>query len=218
MAMATSTEEFTLGTLRMEHTLIVYQDEGQILQIDLAGIARVMNRLSEVASITTAKAPELLSSLNTAHLDLGTLVTTVTYRIQHCKARLRREKARVLLDEVPRKLEDRKVTSSADLRAAIVEADPAVQAAQDTIDQLEAVLALLKTKREATEWAFTAIKRLLGDGQLRPGLAPAQTPGRLVVTPHTDTTPVGRGETAPSPTAVPKSTSGVKALFGAATY
>lgn len=214
-AQATTAEEFSLGSLRMDAALITYVDEGQTLQINLAGIARVMNRLSEVASITVAKAPELLYSLNQTHLDLGALITTVTYRVAHCKARLRREKARVLLDDVPRMLEERKLPSSADLRAALVEADLLVQKAQDTIDQLEAILALLKTKKEATEWAFTSIKKLIGDGQFRP-MAPAQTPARLIVAPHTDNTPVGRGETSPSPIAVPKG--GGTALFGSATY
>ena len=207
-----TSEGFTLGSLKMEERSISYLDRGETITIDLAKIAKMMNRLGEVAGVNQRTAPELLSTLNETHLDLGKLVTMLAYRIQLAKSRLRREKARILVDVVPGILKERQLPSSADLRAALVDTAEGVVEAQDTVDQLEAILALMKCKREAAEWAFTAIKRLLGEGQLRGGLT-GYAPSLSQPLHKDDKTPLGQGETSPGP-----APGGAMGKFGRAKY
>lgn len=137
---------------------------GPPLQIDLASVLETEARLAEVAFLTPGKAPELLSTFNTAWLTIHNLVSLLTHELGVADREATRRRSTVLLDEAPGIIQARGLNSSQDVREAIVQSDPEFQQVQERMAQIKAVKEYLVGKGKAFENAFTSIKRLLDRG------------------------------------------------------
>lgn len=143
---------------------IVYFDpDGMELSLDLRSIMGTLNRLHEVAIVNAGTAPELMSALNKTWLDLGELVVVIRHRLMEAKNRLKEERSRILIDEVPRLLQEKKLTNSKDNRDALIDLNESYQSHQETVHQIEAILQWAIDKRDGVRNAWSSVRAILGD-------------------------------------------------------
>ena len=161
-----SSASLTHGDLVLTNTSIVFRQatDGNAMIIDLEDIAKSEARIQDIQSVTPSKAPELLSTFTIAWRDLDKLITILTYQHVVATTKLKEIRARVLIDEVPAILKEKGLPSSKDVRDAIVDQYPEVQAAAETTQQIHCILELIKGKKEAIGMAFSSVKRIVGEG------------------------------------------------------
>lgn len=142
---------------------------GSPLPLAFARIYKAESRIEEVAVVNAHKAPELLACFNMAFLELKEhLVKLQLLKVDALKAANKRRSV-VILDEVPRILREKGISSSRspggseDQRQAILDQDEEYLKAKDRVDLLEAMEELLEGKVEGMEWAFTSVKKVLGN-------------------------------------------------------
>lgn len=160
-----TTNEFlvSLVTAQDEEKIVYYDQVGRALNIDLRSIVRTLLRLGEVAIVNVSTAPELMSTLNKTHLDLGELAGVVRHHLDNAKDWLREERSRILIDEVPALLAEKKLSNSKDNRDALIELAETCQKGKETVNQLTAVLQWLLDKREGVKNAWSSVRAILGD-------------------------------------------------------
>lgn len=138
-------------------------------EIDLGFWARQEARLQEVASVTPQKAPELLAAFNRCALDLDRLANTIELEYQFAVREAEKVRAEVLLDQVPRILQEKGLAStknpmgSEDLRDAVLAKDAGYEQACDTADMLKAMTKMLRGKYDAFERAFRSVRTMVGE-------------------------------------------------------
>lgn len=126
------------------------------------------SRIPEVATANAHKAPELLATFNTAYLDIKDVVLKLRYLLIEAEKAANRRRAIVLLDEVPKILASKGISNarspggSEDQRNAILDLDDEYIALMDKVHLMEALLELMDGKLTAVEWAFTSVKKILG--------------------------------------------------------
>lgn len=123
------------------------------LQIDMTEVYRGETRLSEVAAANDATALELTSYFNEVCNLTSKYLAWIEYEIVEAKKEFDRAKAVVVLDQMPeeaKKLKDAGIKSNEDFREALITRDPACNARQDVVDQLNAMKKLLEGKF----WSF----------------------------------------------------------------
>lgn len=157
--------------------------------IDLKAVHFIESRIREVATVNPHTAPELLMIFNQGYLELHRMVTMLSY--EHLKAMdaANRVRSVLLLDTVPDLLKKKGLSSSKDLRDAIIDGDMGYQVAKDRVDQLEAVIELLKGKLKAIEWAYTSVKKILSEPASH-----ALTSNQHRLSGDSGTAPIGTGE------------------------
>lgn len=153
----------------MSDTEIVCPAKKGYVALNMTNIYRAEERIQEIAFVTQHKAPELLAMFNMVFLELTRHITRVKYEKVEAEKAAERVRAVILLDKVPGILEAKGLTSarspagSEDLRNAILSVDPEYSAAVDKCDQVNAVLGLLEGKLKGIEWAYSSVKKILGE-------------------------------------------------------
>lgn len=142
-------------------TAIVVATKAGPLTLDLVRIKQAEARAIEVASVTPTKAPELLATFNQAYLDASNAFSRLRYERDCAEAKVNQIKAEILLDKIPGILKAKGVSSSADVRQAIIELDAGYQEALDNLSQLEAMVEFVKGKMKFLENAFTSVKKIM---------------------------------------------------------
>ena len=153
------------GPLLRTDTSIVCPVVGRDPEVlDLAIVYQTEQRVAEIAFVTPLKAPELLARFNEAYLYVHKHITLMEYELVRAKTAAGKIKAVILLDKVPQILEAKGLSSSADVRNAILAQDDEYQEAMDMAQKLECIIQLLKGKMEGFEWAFTSVKKIISEG------------------------------------------------------
>ena len=149
------------------HTLTVPSgsDGAAPIQISLVPVAKYEARLIEVATVTHQRAGELLATFNAAWTYCQNVAARLGAERDVAKQEMIRRKAVIILDEAPRVLKEKGVSSSQDTRQALVDIDAKYQELQDRTLQLETALELFKIKSKAFDNAFTSVKRILSEHQ-----------------------------------------------------
>ena len=139
------------------------------LQIDMNTIWEAENRIPDIATVNSFKAPELLSVFNRAYLYCHEQMTKLEYEVHRMETIANKRKSIVLLDIVPEYLESKNMSNgknrmgSEDIRTAILNLDEEYGKITETIQQNRCILELVKGKMKGFEMAFTSVKKILGD-------------------------------------------------------
>jgi hypothetical protein len=147
---------------------------GTPLILDLEPILVSERRQDEVATATKFRAPELVAEFNRTWRRLNDILGQLAVeRLKALKA-LRARRDVLLLEVVPKKLASLGLPSNKENREAVIGQDAECGPRQDTVDQIEAVIAYLKGKMKSFENAYTAAKKIMGDDQY--GLGASKNP------------------------------------------
>ena len=133
------------------------------LIIPFREILEAERRQAEVATITKAKAPELLHAFNMSWRILHENVAKLTKEKNDAQKAVDRRKSVILLEIAPKKLKDADLANNDDHRKAVVELDQEFQKLTETLSEIEAVIEYLKGKLRGFENAFTSVKRLVSE-------------------------------------------------------
>lgn len=139
------------------------------LTIDLAAILRSEIRQDEVANVTPIKAGELLAEFNRSWRDIHSVISRLEAEKNKAEKEANKRKGILLLEEIPRILKDKGITSTADTRQAVIDTDGEYEILTDRFDQLRAAIFYLKGKLESFENAFTSTKKILGESTFNYG-------------------------------------------------
>jgi hypothetical protein len=144
--------------------IVKEEDTGKsVIALDLADIRYTEQRIADIQHVNPHKAPELLTVFNQAYLQLGEHIARLTYQENRAANELDKIKGRLLIDEIPAIIADKKLSNSKDIRDALISADPTYQECKDLYDQLVAATALLKGKQKSIEMAYTSVKKIIGE-------------------------------------------------------
>jgi len=133
------------------------------LVVDLGAIMISESRQEEIAQVTPIKAPELLAEFNRSWRELHRIVTALTAEKVQAEKTANKRKGVLLLEEIPRILAEKKLSTSVDLREAVINTDETYLALTDIVDQISAVIEHLKGKMKSFENAFTSVKKIMGE-------------------------------------------------------
>lgn len=151
--------------MRTELTVPIVKtlDGEESLTVQLHTTFLAESRAPEVAAVTPTKAPELLVTFNKAYLDLTQIYAQLHLQRSRAEDALGKAKAEVLLDKLPTILKEKNISSSADIRQAIVDSDPEYQAAKERLDVIDATMEYIKGKIKFMENSYTAVKKIIGE-------------------------------------------------------
>ncbi len=137
--------------------------------LDIGAILQSELRQDEVATVTKFKAPELLAEFNKSWRELHKLFVQLQSEKLKAEKAVEHRRAVLLLEVVPGKLAERKLTSNDAYREAIITLDLPYQAARDTADEIEAVCEYLKGKLKSFENAYSSVKKIMGEDSYNMG-------------------------------------------------
>jgi iron-sulfur cluster repair protein YtfE (RIC family) len=153
----------------------IIQDDGTLImprapgsdkpavRLNFSKIYATLGRIEEVATVTSMKAPELMSAFNRAYLDLGRWASVVLYEKAMAKADLDGIFSRIVLETAPRILQEKKIRESDVTRQAVADQDPDYKKARDILDKLTALHEVMKHQLKSIEMAYTSAKKVLGE-------------------------------------------------------
>lgn len=134
----------------------------EAIVIDLRAILVAESRMIEVQSVTPAKSAELCMAFTISWRDLHQNICFLeaeklkAQRVVDCR------KAILLLEVIPEMLKNKKASSNDDNRKAVIALDEEHTRAQETVDQITAIIELLKGKMKAFEMSYTTVKKMMG--------------------------------------------------------
>lgn len=134
--------------------------------VEMGEVQRLEDRKNEVAFVTKETAPELLETFNNGYCIVTKLMAQVAYEYTKAMEYANRRKSIVILDEAPRILQEKNLTTSRspggseDLRNAVLNMDEEYLKHQDRANQLEAIYDYLKSKAKGFEMAYQAAKKI----------------------------------------------------------
>jgi hypothetical protein len=134
---------------------------GTPIVISLEEILIAERRQDEVATVNSARAPELLAEFTRQWLNLSRIVSLITAERNKAEKALNSRRSIILVDLMTEKLKEKGLTSSADNREAIITLDEEYIKLGDILDQISAILELMKGKMKSFDMAFTSVKRLI---------------------------------------------------------
>jgi hypothetical protein len=134
------------------------------LTLNMSRVLKAERRGEEVAMVTPEKAPELLATFNRGYLDASEFYARLRLEYNRAEDSMNRIKAIVLIDKIPGLLKEKGLSTSADVREALIEADPEYQAAKEKMDFIGAMLEYLKGKMKYLENAYTSVKKIMDTG------------------------------------------------------
>jgi tetrahydromethanopterin S-methyltransferase subunit G len=134
-----------------------------IIVVPLENFRNIEARIDEIATVTPHKAPELLSTFNRAFLDLDVFIKQVELEVHAAKMYMATVKATILLDRAEEYFKERGIKGSADLRQALVDADPDYQNASERVNALESAREFLKGKQKGIEMAYSSVRKIIGE-------------------------------------------------------
>jgi hypothetical protein len=141
------------------------------MTLDLTKIKEGEDRLYEAQNVTVISYSNLEYVFNEGYREAKKHLSQVGYQITRAEKALREAKSRALLDEYPVFLKDRNMKDSAQIRDAYLETVKDYTEAQDRIDMLKAVDALLDGKVKIFENTCRYMKKQM-DIVLRSGIDP----------------------------------------------
>lgn len=147
------------------------------IPIEIAEIRAIEDRVKEVAFVTPTKAPELLARFNEGYLFLHRQISVLEYEHVQAEREANKVRAVVLLDRVPGVLKEKGLTSSVDLRNAVLDQDEEYQDACDRANQIRCVVELLKGKMKGLEMAYSSVKKIMNDSAFNMLNRPMSTGG-----------------------------------------
>jgi hypothetical protein len=136
--------------------------------IPIRSVYEAESRIPEVATANAHKAPELLATFNIAYLDVKDVLLKLECLQIEASKDVNRRKAIVILDEVPKILAAKGLSSarspggSEDQRNAILDTDAEYLAANDRLSLIKAMIKLMEGKLKGVEMAYTSVKKILG--------------------------------------------------------
>jgi hypothetical protein len=139
------------------------------MTLDLTKIKEGEDRLYEAQNVTVISYSNLEYVYNEGYREAKKHLSQVGYQITRAEKALREAKSRALLDEYPVFLKDRNIKDSAQIRDAYLETVKDYTEAQDRIDMLKAVDALLDGKVKIFENTCRYMKKQM-DIVLRSGM------------------------------------------------
>ena len=141
------------------------------MTLDLTKIKEGEDRLYEAQTVNVISYSNLEYVYNEGYREAKKHLSQVGYQITRAEKALREAKSRALLDEYPVFLKDRNMKDSAQIRDAYLETVKDYTEAQDRIDMLKAVDALLDSKVKVFENTCRYLKKQM-DIVLRSGIDP----------------------------------------------
>lgn len=172
---------------------IVPKDGLTEYNIKLTRVLTAEARGEEIACVTPAKAPELLMTFNRAYLDASEAHSRLKYEETRAETAVALIRSTILLEKIPKILEEKKLSSSADVRQAIIDADPEFREAQERLDLIQAMIEYVKGKAKFLENCYTAVKKIMDTGNWNHTMTRAAQGDRLTATlGETENTEVGR--------------------------
>ncbi len=139
------------------------------MTLDLTKIKEGEDRLYEAQNVNVISYSNLEYVYNEGYREAKKHLSQVGYQITRAEKALREAKSRALLDEYPVFLKDRNMKDSAQIRDAYLETVKDYTEAQDRIDMLKAIDALLDGKVKVFENTCRYMKRQI-DIVLRSGM------------------------------------------------
>jgi hypothetical protein len=136
--------------------------------IPIRSVYEAESRIPEVAMVNAQKAPELLATFNIAYLDIKDVLLKLQYLLVEAEKAANRRRAIVILDEVPKILASKGISNarspggSEDQRNAVLDLDDGFVALMDKVHLTKALIELMEGKLKGIEWAFTSVKKILG--------------------------------------------------------
>lgn len=118
-------------------------------------------RAEEIAIASPGRAPELLATFNRGYLDAANIFAKLKLEQARAEDDVARIKADILLDKAPDIIKSKGLTSSVDIRQAIVDADVEYQEAKDRLSLLDASVEYVKGKMKFLENAYTSVKKIM---------------------------------------------------------
>lgn len=126
-------------------------------------------RLFEVATVTAAKAPELLSTFNMAYLELSRNLANSQFEYNRAVRARENARATFMIDRLPNALQAKNLVTAKspmgteDIRSSLLRMDTDFLAAEELVDELKCVCSLLDGKMKSVEMAYTSVKKILGE-------------------------------------------------------
>jgi hypothetical protein len=119
------------------------------------------SRMDEIATVTPQRGPELLSVFNQALRVLGEHLADLSYQESLAKRKVRERRAVVVLEVIPTKLAEKKLSNNDTNREAVIDLDPEYAVLSDVQNQIEAAFVLIREKLKSTESAINSTKKSL---------------------------------------------------------
>lgn len=139
---------------------------GQPIQIDLTEIVALEARKNEVASVTKAKAAELMSAMERGYSAAARVLTNIAWEVKKAEDSVEKRKSIVVLEVAPQYLQSRGLVTgrspggSEDQRTSVLATDNEYMALRENVDRLKAVQEYFRVKVKGFEMAFSAIKKV----------------------------------------------------------
>lgn len=144
---------------------VVPEDDNQgLMKLELRKILSAEARAEEIAVVTPQKAPELLALFNRAYLDASNFFARTKLEQARAEDELAQIRAEILIDKIPGILKEKKLSSSADVRQALIDSDPDYQDAKDRLARLDATVEYMKGKMKFLENAYSSVKKIMDTG------------------------------------------------------
>lgn len=148
-------------------------DGKRAISLPMASISRMEARQEEVQMVTRFKAPELLTALNRAWLVVSKMALAVNQHLLRAQRELEIRKAILLVDLLPDILVKKRLkTANEETRQGILVLDREYCEILDRVEQIRAVLEMLKVKAKGFQNSFDSVKKILGTSQLIDGTGP----------------------------------------------
>jgi len=136
------------------------------LRLEMGYVYLVESRIRDIAHTNESTAPELLAAFNEAWRVLDNYVTRLKAEAVLGKRTLDRERAKLVVDEIPAIIEAKDLPNTRDIRDSLVLMDPTYQEYEERVAYIDATLMLMEGKKKAMEMAYTAVKKIIGGNAL----------------------------------------------------
>ena len=130
---------------------------------DLSDVYEAQDRIEEVAFVTPHKAPELLAYFNKVWLKVDEISNLLEMEMAEAKKNVAVKRSEIILDRCEAIFKEKGLKASADLRQAVVDADPDYITLVDIQNSLEAAIAFLSGKQKGIEMAYGSVRKILGE-------------------------------------------------------
>lgn len=131
------------------------------LRFDLKNLFSAESRVEEIAFVTPQKGSELLAVFSVALRDLSTYLAQLHYHCATASKKKRERRAVVVVEVIPSKLAERKLSNNDSSREAIIELDPEYSAVCDVENEVEAAFIFVREKFRTIESHLNAIKKAM---------------------------------------------------------
>ena len=148
-----------------------------VIRYDMRRVFEAEARIEEISFISNTKAPELLTKFSLAMKDLGEHLADLGYRESVAKRKMRERRAVVVMEVIPAKLAEKKLSNNDTNREAVIDLDPEYSASTDVLNQIESSFILIREKLRGIESAINSTKKVLDT------LPTVFTPNPSLVTP-----------------------------------